>query len=91
VKVVRGAENLGTYHKTEKSYRKWCRSCGGHVLTEHPGFGLIDVYAATIPDVPFQPGLHVNYGENVLRIKDGLPKFRDMPTQFGGTGAAMAE
>src|SRR3954464_3206071 len=45
--VTRGAENRGPFKKTEKSIRKWCKTCGGHVLTEHPGFGLTDVYAAT--------------------------------------------
>ncbi len=60
VRFTRGADNIGTYHKTEQSYRKWCKTCGGHIMTEHPGLGLIDVYAAVIPDLPFRPGLHVN-------------------------------
>jgi hypothetical protein len=34
---------------------------------------------APIPDVPFKAGLHVNYGETVLRMKDGLPKLKDFP------------
>src|SRR5215831_17825788 len=63
VTVTRGAELLGTYNKTEKSARKWCKTCGGHVFTAHPAWGLIDVYAAAIPDFPFQPMLHVNYAE----------------------------
>src|SRR5215471_6446712 len=46
IQVTKGAEQLGVFHKTEKSHRKWCKLCGGHVLTEHPGFGLVDVYAA---------------------------------------------
>ena len=60
-------------------------------MNNHPTFGLIDVYAATIPTVPFTPGLHVNYAESVLRMADGLPKFADFPTDFGGSGATMAE
>lgn len=40
VKVTKGADNLGTYRKTEQSHRRWCKACGGHVLTEHPGMGL---------------------------------------------------
>jgi hypothetical protein len=65
--------------------------CGGHLFTEHPGFGLIDVYAATIPSFRFSPGLHVNYGESVLHIHDGLPKFKDMPKEMGGSGTTIAE
>src|SRR5277367_6354306 len=76
VKVTKGADKVGTFHKTENSYRKWCKECGGHLLTEHPGLKLTDVYAATIPDFAFKPGVHVNYSQTVLRMKDGLPKLK---------------
>lgn len=91
VEVVRGAENLGTYNKTPQSFRKWCKTCGGHVLTEHPGLGLTDVYAAIIPDLPFQAGVHVNYQENVLPIRDGVTKLKDFPKEFGGSGQELPE
>jgi hypothetical protein len=91
VQITKGASDIGTYNKTPVSFRKWCQKCGGHVMTDHPPFGLIDVYAATIPDFPFQPGLHVHYGESVLRIKDGLPKQKDMPSEMGGSGTLLAE
>ena len=91
VKVTKGADNIGTYAKTPGSQRKWCKTCGGHLMTDHPGMGLIDVYAATIPDLPYQPGLHVHYGETKLRIKDGLPKMKDMPKEMGGSGMTLAE
>lgn len=91
VRVTRGAEHIGTYNKTENSYRKWCRICGGHVFTEHPGMGLTDVYAATIPDFPFQPGLHVHYQESVLRIHDGLTKMKDVPAEMGGSGVSLPD
>jgi hypothetical protein len=68
VRITRGADNVGTYHKTEKSYRKWCKTCGGHLFTEHPGWGVTDVYAAVLPELSFQPGLHVNYAQARLRI-----------------------
>jgi hypothetical protein len=91
VKVTRGADNIGTYNKTPQSYRKWCKTCGGHVFTDHPPFGLTDVYAAVIPDLPFKPALHVFYSETVLHVKDGLPKFKDFPTEFGGSGVELPE
>src|SRR5262249_21019937 len=50
VRITRGADKIGTYNKTPKSYRKWCTVCGGHLLTEHPQWSLVDVYAAVIPD-----------------------------------------
>ena len=91
VKVTKGADKVGTFHKTENSYRKWCKVCGGHLLTEHPRLKLVDVYAATIPDFAFKPGVHVNYSDTVLRMKDGLPKLKDFPAELGGTGQAVPE
>ena len=91
VKVTRGEEHIGHYKKTEMSDRQFCTKCGGHLMTDHPPLGLTDVYAATIPTLDFQPGVHVNYQESVLRMKDGLPKLKDFPSEFGGSGEAMAE
>jgi hypothetical protein len=73
------------------SHRKYCTKCGGHLMTDHPPLGMIDVYAATIPSLKFAPGVHVNYAESVLPIKDGLPKLKDFPAEFGGSGEMMPE
>lgn len=89
--VTKGGDNIGTYAKTDNSHRKWCRSCGGHLMTDHPHMGLIDVYAAVLPQLEFTPALHVFYGESVLRIRDGLPKMRDVPAEMGGSGETMPE
>jgi hypothetical protein len=91
LRVSKGADNIGTYNKTPTSSRQWCRTCGGHVYTEHPAWNLIDVYAAAIPDFPFRPGVHVNYQETVLPIKDGLPKQKDLPKEMGGSGVLLPE
>jgi len=91
VKVTRGADQIGTFHKSPRSYRKWCKTCGGHLFTEHPHWSLIDVYAATIPEFPYKPGVHVNYQETQLRVHDGLPKLQDLPKEMGGSGVAVAE
>ena len=91
VKITRGEGNVSTYHKTEKSYRKFCKLCGGHLFTEHPLWGVIDVYAATIPTLEYVPNLHVNYSETVLRMRDGLPKMKDMPKDMGGSGETVPE
>lgn len=91
VKVTKGADQIGTYHKTATSHRQFCRVCGGHIMTNHPTFGLIDVYSATLPDFPFTPQLHVNYAETVLPMRDGLPKLKDFPAEFGGSGETIAE
>lgn len=90
VKITRGEGNIGKYNETPRSGRQWCKSCGGHLFTEHPHWNLVDVYAAVIPDFPFKPGVHVNYQESKLHMKDGLPKLKDLPSEMGGSGIAMA-
>ncbi len=91
VQVTQGADKIGTYNKTPGSSRKWCTKCGGHLFTDHPGMGLVDVYVAVIPSLDFKPGVHVHYQETRLHIKDGLPKMKDMPKEMGGSGAVLAE
>jgi hypothetical protein len=91
VKVTEGKRLMGTFAKTPTSERQYCTKCGGHLMTNHPGFGLVDIYAATIPDLTFAPHVHVNYSEKVLRMPDGLPKFKDFPTDFGGSGTIVPE
>jgi len=91
VKIEKGADKIGEYHKSANSLRKWCVKCGGHLFTDHPGWRLVDVYAASIPGFPYQPGVHVNYQETKLRVKDGLPKLKDLPKEMGGSGASVAE
>jgi hypothetical protein len=91
LKVTRGAELIGTYNKTPISFRKWCKQCGGHLFSDHPTLGLVDIYAAMIPGLAFEPGVHVNYQETVLRIHDGKPKMKDFPREMGGSGLSLPE
>lgn len=91
LEILAGEAEVATYHKTERSYRKWCSRCGGHLLTEHPHWDLVDVYAALLPGFRFEPQLHVHYQETVLPIHDGLPKMKDIPAEMGGSGETLTE
>ena len=91
VRITQGVQHVATYAKSGLSERKYCSKCGGHLMTNHPPLGLVDVFAATLPTLGFQPGVHVNYAETVLPIRDGLPKLKDFPKEFGGSGEAIAE
>jgi hypothetical protein len=91
VRITKGADQVDVFNKSELSYRKFCKRCGGHLFTLHPPWNLIDIYAAIIKDFKFEPKVHVNYGTTVLPMKDGLPKFNDLPKDMGGSGTILAE
>ena len=91
VRVTRGQDSVGHFQKSPNSDRQFCTKCGGHLMTSHPLWGLVDVFAATVPTVAFTPGVHVNYAETVLPMRDGLPKLRDFPPELGGSGEMAAE
>lgn len=91
VQITKGSEQIGKYSKTETSERQYCTQCGGHIMSAHPTLGLIDVYASILPSLKFVPGVHVNYAETVLPMKDGLPKLKDFPAELGGSGEIVPE
>jgi hypothetical protein len=91
VRITAGAEHVATFQKTEFSQRKYCEKCGGHLMTNHPTVALVDVFASTIPTLEFSPGVHVNYADTVLRMRDGLPKMKDFPAELGGSGEVLPE
>jgi hypothetical protein len=91
VRITSGAQHVATFEKTPTSQRKYCTKCGGHLMTNHPMLGLVDVFATTLPTLAFTPGVHVNYSETVLRMRDGLPKLKDFPAELGGSGEAVPE
>jgi len=91
VRVTKGADRIGTYNKTAHSYRKFCTACGGHLMTDHPGFKLVDVYASVLEGFRHQPTVHLHYGSKTLSMADGLPKFNDLPAEFGGSGETLPD
>jgi len=98
IQITKGKENIEGFtgnplsdDKTIVSNRAWCKKCGGHLYTDHPTMGLVDVPSAVIDDFIFRPGFHVHYQESVHPMKDGLPKFKDLPEEAGGTGDQLAE
>ncbi len=91
VTVTKGAERLGPVNRTGMSARRFCRRCGGHMMTEHPGMGFSDFHAPVLPDLHFRPVWHLNYAEAVLPVRDGLPKLKDFPAHAGGSGETLVE
>ncbi len=91
VAITAGEENLGRYTRTGRAMRRFCTTCGGSVMTESTDIGLIDVYPVLLDGFPFAPATHIRYGERVVDLPDGLPKFRDMPAEAGGSGELIPD
>jgi len=91
VRVVKGADKLGLFKKTEASHRQFCTVCGSPALVDHPRIQMVDIPAGSVKGLEYQPTLHVHYGEKVLSMRDGLPKFKDFPKEFGGSGEMLPE
>jgi len=91
VRITRGESDIGTFHKTENSHRKFCKVCGGHLMTEHKRMRLIDVYANLLQGFTHESTLHANYASRMVSVRDGLPKFRDLPAELGGSGETSAD
>lgn len=96
-KIIEGEDRIASFDKLAKgsetgtSIRKWCTNCGGHVYIDHPTMGVVDVPAVLIENFNFSPGFHVHYQETIQPMKDGLPKFKDLPAEAGGSGEQLAE
>jgi len=56
-----------------------------------PGKRRPGVYLNNVPTFKHEGTLHVFYGEKTMSVKDGLPKYKDMPSAFGGSGTELPE
>jgi hypothetical protein len=52
---------------------------------------LSDDDTVVMKDFVFKPVFHVHYQESVHAMKDGLPKFKDLPKEAGGSGEQLGE
>ena len=91
VRITKGEAHIGTFNKTDSAYRKYCTSCGGHLMTDHPGMKLVDVYTSVLRGFDQEPTLHVHYETKTISVRDGLPKFKDLPADFGGSGEMLPD
>lgn len=91
VTITAGEEHLGFYDREGKARRVHCSVCGGSLMTEMPAVGLRDVYPPVLTGFSFAPQAHVYYAERMIDMADGLPKFKDMPEEAGGSGEMMDE
>src|SRR6516162_9826065 len=79
VRITKGKDQLATYQKTEISQRQYCRKCGGHLMTTHPTFGLVDIFSASV-----QVCMSITRRPYYQCVKD-------FPKEFSGSGEIIPE
>ncbi|HET9818610.1 MAG TPA: GFA family protein [Rhodanobacteraceae bacterium] len=96
VRITAGQDQLVEFNKygpDGPSARTFCKCCGSAILNRKPAYGMTVVYAAVLEESGFkyEPTFHSFYGEGVMHIADGLPKFADLPAELGGSGKRLEE
>ncbi|MEE4187285.1 MAG: GFA family protein [Roseobacter sp.] len=91
VSIIAGQDSLAHIARNDDLTMHFCSACGGHIMAVSAKAGLTDVFPMQLQDFDFTPAIHVNYGERVVDLPDGLPKFRDMPARAGGSDEMIAE
>ena len=95
VTVTQGEEELllfDTRDQGSANVRCRCRRCGAGVMNRRHN-GMTVVYPSALHGSGYEhaPTVHIHYQERVLDLQDGLPKFADSPTEFGGSGELIEE
>ncbi len=91
VEVTQGADRLQSFNKAGTTDRVSCAECGALILADLPDAGLKDVFPLRLQGREFAPQAHVHYASRIVDMKDGLPKFADLPEGAGGTGQMIDE
>lgn len=96
VRVTAGPDQLVEYNKhgpDGPSGRTFCKCCGSAIFNRKPAYGMTVVYATLLEGsgLRYEPTFHSFYGEGVMHVADGLPKFSDLPVELGGSGKRVDE
>ena len=91
VSITQG-EDLLIGYDTGTCKRHWCSKCGSG-MTNHNPQGMTVVFPNVLAGSGFvqKPSFHIHYPDGVFDVQDGLPKFVDLPAEFGGSGETVEE
>lgn len=82
VTLTRGTLGSWTY-KTMARHR--CEQCGTTLMGEPPGLDFRGVRGDLLPPGLFKPEYHIHCRYAVRPMADGLPHYKQLPAQFGGS------
>jgi len=102
LKITAGEDNLEKFHSPLKYSRKFCKKCGtriGITFEDVTAFEVnsVAIYPTHLADVreggplpdEFKPQRHIYYADRLYDFNDDVPKFKDMPKEFGGSGQLL--
>eukprot|EP00299_Pterocystis_sp_00344_P014067 c695_g1_i1.p1 GENE.c695_g1_i1~~c695_g1_i1.p1 ORF type:complete len:159 (+),score=22.48 c695_g1_i1:24-500(+) len=100
IKVTQGEDKLVSY-STGREERLSCAICSAKVFARLHHLNHSAVYQEMFtnpnhgPDgkigEAFKPTAHIFYTSGTVNVTDGLPKFINLPTAFGGSGEQVEE
>eukprot|EP00243_Klebsormidium_subtile_P004778 TRINITY_DN18931_c0_g1_i1.p1 TRINITY_DN18931_c0_g1~~TRINITY_DN18931_c0_g1_i1.p1 ORF type:complete len:174 (+),score=17.37 TRINITY_DN18931_c0_g1_i1:562-1083(+) len=79
LKVVKGEDSIKLYrHSPESITRRFsCQECGTPVFNSIPDMGIVNTFPSCFGSaIDFKPQFHSNYGEKIVVVPDGLPKYK---------------
>ena len=92
VKVTAGKELVKEWTEKGVVHRAFCSTCGTHLYCLIPPLSVVTTGPGLWEGgLDFKPSLHTHYQHCMHITNDGLPKFKDMPAAFGGTGEMIAD
>ena len=81
-RLLKGAENIRRYKKTEDTILCFCATCGSSLYADKPKRGTVNLRLGTLFDMPtLTPQVHAFVGSKVpwYEIKDGLTQHQAAP------------
>lgn len=90
--LIRGAEHIGKFNVEKPEFdRFFCKLCGYRLHNKNKNFPFVSLPASNLEGFKFEPQCHIfcmdATADDMVKVKDGLPCYRDLPSFAGGTGA----
>eukprot|EP00953_Heterococcus_sp_UTEX-ZZ885_P001788 1488-Heterococcus_DN1.PRE.2 len=90
LQITKGQDNLGHYSASRVD-RWFCKTCSAAVFNIRPDMEFVATFPCVLTTYDYKPAFHVHYGSKILSVTDGLPKYADTPTAFGGSDKLLED
>jgi hypothetical protein len=84
-------EEIRVSSKDPVSGRVSCAGREANIANLKSEWGTVALYPAVIGEATFEPQFNLHYGERLIDLADGMPKFLNAPERIGGDGVLAYE